>query len=58
VEPIGLTNLVSVKLGQNELKSVSPLAPALQEKVSLSFSLPNVFFFDAQSGFPLRGQPA
>jgi multiple sugar transport system ATP-binding protein len=54
IEPIGSTHLVSVRIGENEFKMLTPEAPNLQSQTMVSFSLQDVFFFDDQSGHRLR----
>ena len=54
VEPLGPTNLISVKVGENELKMFLACLPSARERLSLSFSSSNAFFFDAQSGLRLN----
>jgi len=53
VEPMGPTNLVSVKVGGNELKLFLASLPSVGESLCLSFSPRDAYFFDAQSGLRL-----
>jgi ABC-type sugar transport system ATPase subunit len=57
VEPMGPSNLVSVKVGPNELKLVMTRRPAEGEPVSVSFSPRHALFFDARSGLRLYPDP-
>jgi len=54
VEPLGPTSLVSVRVGENELKAVSTKAPGIQETLRPSFAPAEVFFFDEQTGLRLK----
>jgi ABC-type sugar transport system ATPase subunit len=53
VEPMGSTNLISVKVGENELRLFLARKPLSAEILSLSFSSRHALFFDAQSGLRL-----
>jgi multiple sugar transport system ATP-binding protein len=57
VEPIGPSNLISVKVGQNELKMFLDRRPMEGERVTLSLSTRHTLFFDAQSGERLYEHP-
>jgi ABC-type sugar transport system ATPase subunit len=50
VEPMGPANLVSVKVGENELKLFLSGLPSVGASLTLSFSARDALFFDAQSG--------
>jgi multiple sugar transport system ATP-binding protein len=50
VEPMGPSNLVSVKVGENELKMFLASQPIRGAPLSFSFSSRNALFFDVQSG--------
>jgi len=50
VEPMGPSNLVSVKVRENELKMLLASRPILGAPLRFSFSSRHAFFFDAQSG--------
>lgn len=52
-EPMGPTNLVSVKVGENELKLFLDRPPEEGERLDLFFSPGNALFFDAKSGLRL-----
>jgi multiple sugar transport system ATP-binding protein len=52
-EPMGSTNLISVKVGENELKLFLARLPSEGERLSFSFSSGHALFFDAQSGLRL-----
>jgi ABC-type sugar transport system ATPase subunit len=54
VEPMGASNLVSVSVGENEIKILSKEAPHLQESIHISFPARDAHFFDSQSGLRLR----
>jgi multiple sugar transport system ATP-binding protein len=54
VEPMGPANLVSVKVGENELKLLLSRLPGAGESVRFSFSPRDAYFFDAQSGRRLK----
>jgi multiple sugar transport system ATP-binding protein len=54
IEPIGATDLISIRVGENELKVLTTETSAIHELVVFSFSLNDVYFFDAQSGLRLR----
>jgi ABC-type sugar transport system ATPase subunit len=53
VEPMGASQLVSVRVGENELKALSLQAPDLR-KTHVSFFPEDVYFFDNPSGLRLR----
>ncbi|MBI5578092.1 MAG: ABC transporter ATP-binding protein [Deltaproteobacteria bacterium] len=53
VEPMGPTNLVSVRVGENELKMFLSSPPRVGEPMRLSFSSRKAYFFEAQSGLRL-----
>jgi hypothetical protein len=57
VEPMGSSNLISVKVGRNELKMFLARRPSEGEHLSLSFSSRNALFFDPQSGLRLQPGP-
>jgi hypothetical protein len=50
---MGPTNLVSVKVGENELKLFLDRPPEEGERLDLFFSPGNALFFDAKSGLRL-----
>ena len=52
-EPMGSTNLISVKVGENELKLFLARPPREGDRLNLSFSPRNTFFFDARNGLRL-----
>jgi ABC-type sugar transport system ATPase subunit len=54
IEPMGPTNLVSLKVGENELKMFLPHSPEVGEPLNLSFSRRHAYFFDAESGHRLK----
>lgn len=54
VEPMGASNLVSIRVGKNEMKMLSKETPHLQESIHISFPAQDVFFFDTESGLRLR----
>jgi multiple sugar transport system ATP-binding protein len=54
VEPLGENNLVSVRIGENEMKVLSNEIPALHESVFASFSPEQVHIFDKGTGLRLR----
>jgi multiple sugar transport system ATP-binding protein len=54
VEPLGPTNLVSVKVKGNEIKVLSPENHRLRDTITLSFSTDDIYFFDAQEGDRLK----
>jgi multiple sugar transport system ATP-binding protein len=58
MEPVGATNLISIRIGKNELKVLTTETPAIHEPVIFSFSLNDIYFFDAQSGLRLRTSPS
>jgi multiple sugar transport system ATP-binding protein len=57
VEPMGPANLVSVRVGENELKMLLSRFPGVGESVRLSFSPRDAYFFDAASGRRLGPGP-
>jgi multiple sugar transport system ATP-binding protein len=57
IEPIGPANLVSVKVGANELKLLLTSPPIPGGPLTLSFSLRNTLFFDSRSGLRLNPGP-
>ena len=57
VEPMGPANLISVKVGQTELRMTFSLRPMEGETLRFSFSSRHALFFDAQSGLRLRADP-
>jgi multiple sugar transport system ATP-binding protein len=57
VEPMGSSNLISVKVGKNELKMFLTRRPSEGEHLSLSFSSRNALFFDPHSGLRLQPGP-
>jgi ABC-type sugar transport system ATPase subunit len=56
VEPLGENSLVSVRIGENEMKVLTNGIPVVRESVSLSFSLNDVFIFEKQTGLRLRSE--
>jgi multiple sugar transport system ATP-binding protein len=54
VEPLGSSNLVSVKLKENEIKVLSLESCRLHDTITLSFSADDVYFFDGQEGDRLK----
>jgi ABC-type sugar transport system ATPase subunit len=54
VEPMGASNLVSIRAGKNEMKILSKEKPHLQESIHISFPAQDVYFFDTQSELRLR----
>jgi ABC-type sugar transport system ATPase subunit len=54
VEPLGENSLVSVRIGENEIKLLSNKIPALNESVSVSFSPREAYVFERQTGLRLR----
>jgi multiple sugar transport system ATP-binding protein len=54
VEPLGENNLVSVRVGENEIKVLTSEIPALHESVSLSFFPKDAYIFEKQTGLRLR----
>jgi ABC-type sugar transport system ATPase subunit len=54
VEPTGSSNLISVKVGENELKMFLARPPIQGQPLKLSFSPHQTLFFDAQSGLRLK----
>jgi ABC-type sugar transport system ATPase subunit len=54
VEPMGASNLVSIRVGENEMKILSKESPHPQESIHISFSTQDVYFFDTQSGLRLK----
>jgi len=57
VEPMGAANLISVKVGQIELRMCFSHQPMEGEALPFSFSPRLALFFDAQSGLRLRADP-
>jgi ABC-type sugar transport system ATPase subunit len=57
VEPMGSSNLISVKVGENELRMFLSRRPGEGEHLSLSFSSCNALFFDPRSGLRLEPGP-
>jgi ABC-type sugar transport system ATPase subunit len=57
VEPMGPANLVSVKIGENELKLFLASLPRVGEFLPLFFSPRDAYFFDAQTGRRIAGTP-
>ncbi len=57
VEPMGPANLISVKMGQTELRLSFSRRPMEGEELQFSFSSRHALFFDAQSGLRLRADP-
>jgi len=57
VEPMGPTHLVSVKVGENEVRMFLAGLPRVGESLHLSFSSRDAYFFDAQSGLRLDPVP-
>jgi hypothetical protein len=53
---MGPTNLVSLKVGENELKMFLPHSPEVGEPLNLSFSRRHAYFFDAESGHRLKSK--
>jgi multiple sugar transport system ATP-binding protein len=56
VEPLGESSLVSVRVGENEIKILTNEIPALHESVSLSFSPKDAYIFEKQTGLRLRSE--
>jgi multiple sugar transport system ATP-binding protein len=56
VEPLGENSLVSVRVGENEIKVLTNEIPALHESVSLSFSPKDAYIFEKQTGLRLRSE--
>jgi len=56
IEPMGPTNLVSLKVGENELKMFLLRSPEVGEPLNFSFSRRHAYFFDAQSGHRLKSE--
>lgn len=54
VEPMGASNLVSIRVGENEIKILSKESPHPRESIHISFLAQDVYFFDTQSGLRLR----
>jgi multiple sugar transport system ATP-binding protein len=54
VEPMGASNLVLIRVGENEIKILSKETPYLQESIHISFPAQDIYFFDTQSGNRLR----
>jgi ABC-type sugar transport system ATPase subunit len=54
VEPMGPANLVSVKVGENELKLLLSGLPSVGASLDVSLSARDAIFFDAQSGRRLK----
>jgi multiple sugar transport system ATP-binding protein len=57
IEPMGPSNLVSIRVGENELKLLLASPPSPGEPLNLSFSSRNALFFDAESGLRLAAGP-
>jgi multiple sugar transport system ATP-binding protein len=58
MEPVGISNLITIKVGNNELKVLTNEVPAINEPVDFSFSLHDIYFFDEQNGLRLRANSA
>jgi ABC-type sugar transport system ATPase subunit len=56
VESLGENSLVSVSIGENEIKALSNEIPALHQSVSLSFSPKDAHIFEKQTGLRLRSE--
>jgi multiple sugar transport system ATP-binding protein len=54
VETMGASNLVSIRIGENEIKILSKQTPRLQDPIHISFLVRDAYFFDSQSGLRLR----
>jgi ABC-type sugar transport system ATPase subunit len=54
IEPMGPTNLISVKVGQTEWRMSFARRPIEGETLRFSFSSSNALFFDAKSGLRLK----
>jgi multiple sugar transport system ATP-binding protein len=54
IEPMGPTNLISVKVGQTEWRMCFARRPIEGETLRFSFSSSNALFFDAKSGLRLK----
>jgi len=57
VEPLGESNLISLKVGQNELRALDKETGELHLLTEASFSPTKAYFFEAESGFRLRSDP-
>jgi len=57
LEPMGSTNLISVRVGENELKMYLARQPIEGERLRLSFASRNALFFDPRSGLRLNPNP-
>ena len=56
IEPLGENSLVSVRIGENEIKVLSNEIPALHESVPVSFSPKEAYIFERQTGLRLRSE--
>jgi len=54
VESLGENSLVSVRIGENEIKALLNEIPALHESVSLLLSPKDAYIFEKQTGLRLR----
>lgn len=54
VEPLGENSLVSVRVGDNEIKTLSNESPTVHESASLSFSPKDAYVFEKQTGLRLK----
>jgi len=57
VEPTGPTHLVTVKVGENELRMFLASPPSVAESLCFSFPPHDAYFFDAHSGLRLNPSP-
>jgi multiple sugar transport system ATP-binding protein len=57
VEPIGPTHLVTMQVGENELRMFLASLPRAGESLCFSFSPHDAYFFDAHSGLRLNSSP-
>ncbi|HUL30195.1 MAG TPA: ABC transporter ATP-binding protein [Thermodesulfobacteriota bacterium] len=57
VEPLGESNLISLKVGRNELRALSSATGELHLLTTVSFASSKAYFFEAKSGIRLRSGP-
>ncbi len=56
VEPLGENSLVSVRIGENEIKILTNETPDLHASVPISFSSKQAFIFEKETGLRLRSE--
>ena len=57
VEPLGEFNLISLKVGQNEIRALSRETGEIHLSTPVSLSFTKAYFFEAESGARLRPDP-